>query len=231
MTIERAARAARWTIVACAAVLSFGAGAAAQLASRPADDWRKVLDAPERIAGLKVDEIVARLQLKPSDVVADLGAGTGPFDVPFAKAVPSGTVYAVEVDEGFLPLIREKARVAGVSNVRTVLGVFTDPKLPAAVDVAFMHDVLHHIDNRPAYFRTLAKYLKPGARLAIIDFNPAKSPHQDQPALQISKEQARALLADADFKQVADIPLFEDKWFLVFTRSTTVVGLSSGSVQ
>jgi arsenite methyltransferase len=217
-TTIRCTRAARWPVILCAVAAMFGASVAAQLGSRPADEWRKVLDAPERIAALKVNEVIARLQLDPTDVVADLGAGTGPFDVPFAKAVPSGAVYAVEVDEGFLPLIREKTRAAGVTNVQTVLGIFTDPKLPAAVDVAFMHDVLHHIGDRAAYFRTLTKYLKPGARLAIIDFHPAKSPHQDQPALQVSKEQTRAMLAELGFKPSEDIPLFEDRWFVIFSK-------------
>ena len=171
------------------------------------------------MAALRVDPVIARLKLKPGDVVADLGAGTGPFVASFAKAVPSGAVYAVEIDGGFFPLILEKAKAAGVTNVRTVLGEFTDPKLPAAdVDVAFMHDVLHHISDRGPYFKALAKYLKPTARIAIIDYEPARSPHSDQPALQVSRDQARALLADAGFKPVEDIALFDDKWFLVFGR-------------
>jgi ubiquinone/menaquinone biosynthesis C-methylase UbiE len=201
-------------------VCALSAAVAAQLASRPADEWRKVLDSPERVAALRIDEVLTRLKLKPGDAIADLGAGTGPFVVPFAKAVSAGVVYAVEVDGGFLPIIDEKARAAGVANVRTVLGAFTDPKLPAAaVDVAFMHDVLHHIEDRGTYFRTLAKDVKPGGRIAIIDYEPARSPHRDQPALQVSKEQARAILADAGFKPLEDIALFEDKWFLVFGRS------------
>jgi ubiquinone/menaquinone biosynthesis C-methylase UbiE len=199
-------------------VFACGVTLAAQLASRPADEWRKVLDSPERIAALRVDEVIARLKLKPADTVADLGAGTGPFVAPFAKAVPSGRVFAVEIDSGFFPLIMEKAKMAGVANVETVRGEFTDPKLPGAVDVAFMHDVLHHISDRGPYFKTLAKYLKPTSRIAIIDYEPARSPHSDQPALQVSKEQARALLAEAGFKPIEDITLFEDKWFLVFGR-------------
>jgi ubiquinone/menaquinone biosynthesis C-methylase UbiE len=213
------AHSARRGAIVCAIIAALGANVAGQLASRPADEWRKVLDSPERVAALKVDDVIARLKLKPSDVVADLGAGTGPFVVPFAKAVPAGTVYAVEVDEGFFPLIREKTGAAGVTNVRTVLGAFTDPKLPAAsLDVAFMHDVLHHIGDRTAYFRALATSLKPGARLAIIDYHPAQSPHRDQPALQVAKEQALAVLAELGFKPSEDVTLFEDKWFVVFTR-------------
>jgi cyclopropane fatty-acyl-phospholipid synthase-like methyltransferase len=220
-SIKYTTRAAGWPVIVCAFIAACAASAAAQLASRPAEEWRKVLDAPERVAALKVKEVIARLKLKPGDRVADLGAGTGPFVVPFARAVPTGTVYAVEVDDGFLPMIREKARAAGVKNVQTVLGVFTDPKLPAAtIDLAFMHDVLHHIGDRPAYFRALTAYLKPGARLAIIDFHPARSPHQDQPALQVGKEQTRALLAGLGFTPIEDIPLFEEKWFLIFRKAS-----------
>jgi SAM-dependent methyltransferase len=181
-----------------AGVTSLDAVAGTQLASRPADDWRKVLDAPERVAGLRADQVVVRLKLKPTDVVADVGAGTGPFVVPFAKAVQKGALYAVEVDSGFLPLIEEKTKAAGLTNVRTVLGVFTDPKLPVSnIDLAFMHDVLHHIEDRAGYLRTLAKYLGPQARIAIIDYEPARSPHRDQPALTVSREAARELLAGA----------------------------------
>ncbi len=204
---------------AIAMLVASSVSASAQLASRPVEEWIKVLDAPERLAALKVDEVVARLKLRRADVVADLGAGTGPFVVGFAKAVPSGKVYAVEIDENFFSHIRQKAQAAGVVNVRTVLGQFTDPKLPSAdADVAFMHDVLHHIADRATYLKGLSKYLKPTARVAIIDYHPEKSPHQDQPAMQVSKEQARALLAEAGFKPVEDIPLFTDKWFVVFSR-------------
>jgi|SRR5688572_9917700 hypothetical protein len=63
----------------CAAALDAGALAAGQLASRPAEEWTKVLDAANRVAALRIDEIVPRLQLKPGEVVADLGAGSGPW--------------------------------------------------------------------------------------------------------------------------------------------------------
>ena len=199
-------------------VLAITAALVGQLASRPVEEWRKLLDAPDRVAALRVDETIAKLKLRPDDVVADLGAGTGPFVVPFAKAVPSGTVYAVDVDSGFLPIIDAKVKAAGVGNARSVLGAFGDPKLPASVDVAFMHDVLHHIADRPGYLKALAKYLKPDARVAIIDYDPARSPHRDQPALVVSKDDARRLLAEIGFTNVEDIPLFDDKWFVVFRR-------------
>jgi cyclopropane fatty-acyl-phospholipid synthase-like methyltransferase len=201
-----------------AAIAAIAPGVAAQLASRPVGEWQRVLDSPERLAGLRIDEVVARLALKPTDVVADLGAGTGPFAVAMARAVPSGRVYAVEVDAGFLPIIADRARTAGASQVQPILGAFGDPTLPSAVDVAFMHDVLHHIADRPAYVKALVKYLQPGARVAIVDYQPERSPHQGQRGLVVSKEDARQLFAGVGLKVTEDIALFDDKWFLVFSR-------------
>jgi ubiquinone/menaquinone biosynthesis C-methylase UbiE len=100
-----------------------------------------------------------------------------------------------------------------------VLGKFTDPALPARdVDVAFFHDVLHHVQDRPAYLKSVAGYLKPGGRIVVIDLNAETSPHRDQPELVVSKQQATAWLAEAGFAVAEDIGLFPDKWFLVFAR-------------
>lgn len=194
--------------------------ALAQRASRPADEWMKVLDNPQRIAALKVDEVAAALKLAPGNIIADLGAGTGPFIPAFAKAVaPGGTVLAVEIDEGFFPHIRKRAQEAGVGNVRTVRGEPADPKLPVTnVDVAFFHDVLHHIEDRETYLKNLVKYLAPGARIVVIDYSPAQSPHRDDPSLQVSKEQTTAWLAAAGFKPVEEVDLYPDKWFVVYGR-------------
>lgn len=212
-------RAAAGAVLVVAALTSLDHRVAAQLASRPVGEWQRLLDSPERVAALRIDEVVERLALGPADVVADLGAGTGPFAVALALAVPRGRVYAVEIDEDFLPLIARRAQSSGVENIETVLGGFTDPRLPAPFDVAFMHDVLHHVADRPAYVRSLVRYLKPGARVAIVDYLPDRSPHQGQRQLVVSKDEARELFATVGLRVTGDIALFEDKWFLVFSRS------------
>jgi ubiquinone/menaquinone biosynthesis C-methylase UbiE len=194
--------------------------ATAQLASRPAEEWSKTLDQPDRIAGLKADQVIARLGLRAGQVVADLGAGTGVFSVPMARAVaPGGKVYAVEVDKDYFGIIAGKAKEARVTNVQTVLGEFGDPKLPAAdVDVAFFHDVLHHIDDRAGYLKNVARYVKPSGRIVVIDLKPEQSPHKDQPNLIVSEDQVTAWMAAAGFNKVEKADLFPEKFFLVYTR-------------
>jgi ubiquinone/menaquinone biosynthesis C-methylase UbiE len=192
----------------------------AQLGTRPADDWIKTLDSPERLASLQIPEVVAALKLPAGAVVADLGAGSGPFVPAFAKAVgATGRVYAVEIDKAFLPHIEAKARAAGVSNVTTVAGELSDPKLPGTdVDVAFLHDALHHIANRATYLRNVTKYMKVGGRIAVIDYNPANSPHANDPSLQVSKQQADVWLRAAGFALERDVTFAVDKWFVIYKR-------------
>jgi ubiquinone/menaquinone biosynthesis C-methylase UbiE len=192
----------------------------AQLASRPAEEWRKTLEQPTRIDGLKIGEVITKLGVKPGQVVADLGAGTGVFSVPLAKAVaPGGRVYAVEVDKGFLPIIEGKAKESNLSNVRPILGEFTDPKIPAQdVDLAFMHDVLHHVEDRGGYLKSAARYVKTSGRFAIIDYRAEQSPHRDQPNLIVSEEQVTAWMKAAGFNRVERVDLFPDKYVLVYSR-------------
>lgn len=192
------------------------AASALQLGSKPAKEWIESMERPERLAKLKTDEVMARLDLKPGDLVADVGAGSGVFSWPLAQAVaPGGTVYAVEVDQGFLEFIREGGQQRGVDNVVPVLGEFTDPKLPVRnLDLAFFHNVLHHIEGRPAYLETLSGYMKPNARIVIIDLVKG---HQE-PEMQMSLDQVKEWMAGIGFEMTAEYSLFEDRFFTVFSR-------------
>ena len=205
------------------AILALSGGAApagAQLASRPAAEWKATLEAPARVEGLKIEQVVKALGLKAGDVVADLGAGTGLFEPQLAYAVGTrGRVYAVEIDKGFLDEIDRKVEELHISSIETVLGTPTDPKLPTRnVDVALMHDVLHHVEQRQPYLKSVAQYLKPTGRIAIVEFNPKDSPHKDDAALIVSKEQAAAWMAEAGFVPAEDVALFPDKWFVIYKR-------------
>ena len=208
-----------------AAVIGLATNARAQLAARKADEWVTTLEGPQRVATQKVDQVLAKLKLKPGMVVADIGAGSGLFSRPLAKAVaPSGKVYAVDIQRDLLDYINQRDKEENIRNVQTVLGEFNDPKLPARdVDLAFINDVLHHIENRAAYLKALGGYLKPDGRIAIIEMNKddPNTPHKNQPELLVSREQILSWMSDARFKLVEEhADLFPGtKWFLVFGKN------------
>ncbi|HXT71456.1 MAG TPA: methyltransferase domain-containing protein [Vicinamibacterales bacterium] len=206
--------------VAIALALAASASLAAQLGGRPAEEWIKTLDGTTRVSSLKIDEVVAAMKLQPGQTVADIGAGSGLLSVPVAKTVgPKGRVYSVEIDAGFFPAIQKRAADNGLANIQTVLGTFTDPKLPVArIDLAFFHDVLHHIQDRGPYLKTLSKYLSRTGRIFVVDFEGGQGPHAQQADLQVSREQLTGWMTEAGFVQTADAKLFRDKYVLTFSR-------------
>jgi ubiquinone/menaquinone biosynthesis C-methylase UbiE len=125
------------------------------------DQWQQ----PERV--------VAALQIRPGQQIADLGAGGGYFTFRLAKAVgPAGKVYAVDIDRQMIDLIAQRVKSESVSNVDTILASADDATLPKpGVDLIFTCNTYHHFENRVAYFSKLRENLKPGGKLAIIDFD------------------------------------------------------------
>ena len=210
----------RICLVAMVGLIFAGPSARAQLGARSTEEWLKTLDSTSRLARLKVADAVAALGLKPGEVVADIGAGSGIFTLPLAQAVgPKGKVYAVDIDQGLVDHIAQKAKEARATNVMPVLGKFTDPNLPARdVDVALIYDVLHHIEDRAGYLKNLAPYLKAGGRIAVIDFYPELGPHKADPTLQVTKDQTKAWMAAAGLKVVAEHKLYDDKWYVVYGK-------------
>ena len=210
-----------------ALVLSLGLGTgttttAGQLAASPPDRLIENLERPQRVANQKVEEVIARLDLKPGLVVADIGAGTGVFSRPLAKGVgPTGKVYAVDILAPVLAYLDERAKQEQLTNIQSVLGEPGDPKLPANdVDLAFFNDVLHHIEHKQAYLAALAKHMKPGSRMAIVEFDNQGDPSRRIEGLpMLEKAEVAAWLAELGFHPVQEFPgLFTNKWYVIYQR-------------
>jgi ubiquinone/menaquinone biosynthesis C-methylase UbiE len=120
-------------------------------------------------------EVVVRaLELTPGMDVADVGAGTGFYVRLFAAQVgPEGKVYAVDIAPAFLKYIAERAKREGQDGViATVRGTQDDTKLPpGSVDLVFSSDTYHHLEKPAAVLATIHRALRPGGRLAVIDFD------------------------------------------------------------
>ena len=136
-----------------------------------ADQWAKVFDDPARDAWQKPDLVLAALDLAPDQIVADVGAGTGYFTVRLARAVPKGRVIATDIEPDMVRYLADRAKKEKLANIDAQLAGATDPKLAAtSVDRILVVDVWHHVADRAAYAKGLAAALRPGGKLAIVDF-------------------------------------------------------------
>ncbi|HET9024431.1 MAG TPA: class I SAM-dependent methyltransferase [Burkholderiaceae bacterium] len=184
-----------------------------------AEHWAKVFDDPARDAWQKPHEVVQALELKPDTVVADIGAGTGYFAVRLAHMTPKGRVYAVDIEPDMVKYLGERAQKSGLKNLTPVLGTPGDPRLPEKVDLVLMVDVYHHIDQREAYFRELAGRLKPGGRIAIIDFT-RESPVGPPPASRIAANEVMAEMKLAGYVLTNEHKILPNQYFLEFKPGT-----------
>jgi predicted methyltransferase len=179
------------------------------------EKWAKVFDDPKRDAWQKPHEVIRALALKPDAVVADIGSGTGYFSMRFAHMVPKGRVYGVDTEPDMVKYLAERAKREGMGNVTAVAGAPGDPRLPEKADLIILVDVYHHVENRERYFSKLRDSLKPGGRVAVIDFS-MDSPEGPPKAARIAPEQVKAELKRAGYVLDREHGFLPNQYFLVF---------------
>lgn len=178
---------------------------------RDTQEYARALEDPGRDKWQKPDEVVKALGLKKDDVVADLGSGPGYFTRRFAPLVAK--VYAVDIDADFLAMAKQDAP----ANLETVLAAPDDPRLaPASVDLIFICDVLHHIDNRAAYLPKLKRALKPGGRIVNIDFYKKPLPLGPPVGMKLSEDEVIGEFKAAGLRLDQTQDFLPYQYFLVF---------------
>jgi arsenite methyltransferase len=125
----------------------------------------------------KPGQILDVINLKLGQSVADIGSGGGYFSIRFAVAVgETGKVYAVDENQEYLDFIKQNAKERNLHNIILISASEGGMDLPEkALDFVFMRNVTHHITDRAAYFKALHKYLKPGGRVAVIEYKRGKT--------------------------------------------------------
>ena len=176
------------------------------------------LDDPARDAYQKPDEVLKALALRPGEVVADIGAGSGYFALRFAHAVgETGRVYAVDVSPDMVRHLNRRLRDAGIRNVVPILSDPDDPLLPdASVDRFVIVNTWHHVEDQPKYLGLLKRMLKPGGQIVHIDFQKRDLPVGPPVGMKIAREDLVKQMETAGFRLAAEHGFLPYQYFLVF---------------
>jgi arsenite methyltransferase len=182
--------------------------------------WVKVFEDPERDAWQKPDEVIRTMKLKSGDVIADIGAGTGYFTRHFAVAVgPEGKALGLDIEQSMIGYMNKDAKRLKLNNYVARRVKSDDPELaPASVDVVFLCDTYHHIEDRVNYFKRVAAGLKPGGRLVIVDFYKKELPYGPPPAHKLAKDVVIDELRRAGYSLKEDLRFLPYQYYLEFVR-------------
>jgi len=177
------------------------------------------LERPERERTERPARVVENLDLRPTDVVADIGAGTGYFTFRIAPLVPRGRVLAVDIQPEMLAIIQRRAEAEGARNVEAVRGTITDPNLPpGSVDVTLIVDSYHEFSHPREMAEAIFEATRPGGRLVLVEYRAEDPGVPIRPLHKMSEAQARRELEAVGFRFVENRGFLPQQHFLVFER-------------
>ena len=177
--------------------------------------YAKSFDDPKRDVWQMPDRVIAGLGLMAGNSVADIGAGTGYFTVRLAKSAATPKVFASDIEPNMVRYLQHRAMTERLTNVMAVQARADSPNLPEAVDVVLIVDTFHHIPNRVAYFTALKTSLKPGGRVAIVDFKKG-SPEGPPEEFKFTPDQISAEMGKAGYALQASHAFLPRQMFLIY---------------
>jgi ubiquinone/menaquinone biosynthesis C-methylase UbiE len=154
-------------------------------------------------------------------MVGDVGAGVGYFTLRMAKRVaPTGKVYANDVQPGMLRRLRQRAAAEGITNIETILGTETDPRLPAnTLDLIIMVDVYHEFSRPQEMLQALKTALKPDGRLILLEYRKEDPSVPIRPEHKMSVAEAKAELEAEGYKLEKVLPDLPRQHILIFKKT------------
>ncbi|MEL6930289.1 MAG: class I SAM-dependent methyltransferase [Cyanobacteria bacterium J06600_6] len=177
------------------------------------------LERPSRISEEKPDLTVESLSLKPDDVVADIGAGSGYFSSRIAQQVPEGKVYAVDIQPEMLQAIANMQEKQQIENIETVLGAEDNPNLPSAsIDLAFMVDAYHEFAYPREMMEGIVSALKPGGRVVLLEYRKENPMIMIKPLHKMTQKQVKKELKAVGLKWQATKQFLPEQHFLIFKK-------------
>lgn len=179
------------------------------------------LDRSSRQRQEKTDLAVGSMRLKKDDVVADIGAGTGYYSFKIARYLPEGKVYAVEVQNDFIEIIRSRVRDSALSNIEVVKGSEQTPNLPEnTFNYVLMVDVYHELEYPHEMLAAIKKILKPGGKLILMEYKAEDPAVKIRPLHKTSEKQIRMELEANGFRMIENGTFLPIQHFFVFETDT-----------
>jgi len=178
----------------------------------------EMLEDPKRDAYQKPHEVLTALAIKPGEVIADIGAGSGYFTFRLAHHVgDTGKIYAVDVSPEMIVHLNRRIRELKAMNVRSILADPDDPLLAdGSIDRFFFSDSWHHIENQTKYLSLIKKMLKPGGEVIMIDFHKKELPLGPPMQLRIAREDLIRQMEANGFQLKKEHTFLPYQYFLVF---------------
>jgi len=183
----------------------------------PAIGW---LERDEREREEAPSRAIAAIDLKATDVIADIGAGSGYYAFRLAEKVPQGKVIAVDIQQEMIDFLARRSAELKVTNVQGHLGAIDDIKLPEnSLDAALMVDAYHEFSHPAEMLRSLHKALKPTGRIILLEFRGEDPRVPIKPLHKMTEEQARKEFAASGFTLVSNIRQLPWQHFMVFQKA------------
>ena len=177
------------------------------------------LERPSREIEEQPDKTVEQLELKPDDVVADIGAGSGYFSFRMAQQVPNGKVYAVDIQPEMLDEIAFLKAENNITNIETILGREDDPNLPdESIDLALMVDAYHEFAYPREMMEGIFEALKPGGRVVLLEYRKENPMIMIKPLHKMSQKQVKKELKAVGLKWQTTKEFLPEQHFLVFNK-------------
>jgi SAM-dependent methyltransferase len=189
----------------------------AHVMGHPAIGW---LERDEREREEAPSRAIAAIELKPTDVIADIGAGSGYYAFRLAEKVPQGKVIGVDIQQEMLDFLAKRSAELNITNVQGHLGAIDDIKLPEnSLDAALMVDAYHEFSHPAEMLRSLHKALKPDGRIILLEFRAEDPLVPIKPLHKMTEEQARKEFAASGFTLISNKRQLPWQHFMVFTKS------------
>lgn len=185
-----------------------------------AERWAKIFESPKRDAWQRPDALVAALGLRPGDRVADIGAATGYLTVRLARAVPQGKVYGFDIEPDMVRYLAARATREKLGNLTALAAAKDAIRSPEPLDLVFTCNTYHHLPDRVAYFKRLAAQLKPGGRVAVVDFKMGPLPVGPPERERVPLPTLHAELTAAGFVKVShDVTTLPHQYIAIYRKA------------